>query len=178
MLDDDVEPVSQRILPFLGSVNDKNTAAAMYHLSKMAAKSAAPVTIWLNSPGGFVIDVLCLYDYIVALRDGRGIEVTTVALGEAASMASVLLQAGTRRLVGPSASILIHEVSGAAIGKTSELEDELAYTKRLQRRLLEILASRSTMTMRQIQSRWKKTDWWLNAQECVELGFADAIYLG
>jgi len=178
LLDDDVEPVAQRILPFLGPVNEKNVMAAMYHLVKMAAKNLDPITIWFNSPGGYVVDGLALYDYIVAIRDGRGIPITTVALGEAASMAGILLQAGTTRLVAPHASILIHEVSGASIGKTSELEDELAYTKRLQKRLLNILAARSTLSMAQISRRWKKTDWWLEAEEAIELGFADGVYLG
>ena len=178
LLDNDVEPVAQRILPFMGMVNEKNVMAAMYHLSKMAAKGKGPITVWFNSPGGYVVDGLALYDYMVALRDGQGIHFTTVALGEAASMAGVLLQAGTTRLVAPHAGLLIHEVSGAAIGKTSELEDEIAYTKRIQKRLLAILAERSTLTVQAIARKWKKTDWWLEAEEAVELGFADGVYFG
>lgn len=168
-------PVRRRILPFIGVVEESTVAMAMFSLSKMAARSRDPITIWFNSPGGFVVDGLALYDYIVGLRDG-GIHITTVALGEAASMAAVLLQAGTERLVGRNAHVLIHEASGSAIGKTSELEDEVAYTKRLQRRLLGILAERSTLTEAQIARKWRKTDWWLDSSEATELGFADGVY--
>lgn len=173
--DDETEPLNQRILPFLGAVNEKNVSGAMYHLTKMSRRSKDPITVWFNSPGGYVVDGLALYDFIVGIREG-GVEVNTVALGEAASMAGVLLQAGTKRYVGSNAHVLIHEVAGGMVGKVSELKDEMAYTERLQKRLLAILAERSTLTAAQIARRWKKTDWWLNAEECVDLGFADGVY--
>lgn len=173
--DDDVEPLQRRILPFLHPVNDRSVTGAMYHLHKMAAKSSDPITIWLNSPGGYVVDGLALFDYIISLRE-TGIEINTVVLGEAASMGGILLQAGTKRYVGASAHILIHEVSAGAIGKASEIEDELAYIERLQKRLVSILAERSTLSPVQIKRKWKRTDWWLDADEAIDLGFADGVY--
>ena len=93
----------------------------------------------------------------------------------AASMAGILLQSGNKRVIGQNAYILIHEVSDVAAGTTSEIEDELKLTKRLQKRLVGILAERSTMSEQQIEKKWKKNDWWLDANEAVELGFADEI---
>jgi len=130
--------------------------------------------IVFNSPGGAVIDGLALFDFIRHVRS-QGHHVTTICLGMAASMAGVLLQAGDVRAMGREAVVLIHEVSFGAGGKMSEVEDEVAFGKMLQSRLLKILAERSTLTERQIAHRWKKTDWWLASEECLELGFVDEV---
>lgn len=130
--------------------------------------------IVFNSPGGSVFHGLALYDFIDELKD-RGHTITTVARGMAASMGGILLQAGDTRIIGANAHMLIHEVSAMEAGKVSEMEEQLEFTKRLQKRCLNILASRSTMNPAQISRRWKKHDWWLDANEVVELGFADEI---
>jgi ATP-dependent Clp endopeptidase proteolytic subunit ClpP len=134
----------------------------------------APITIVFNSPGGSVLDGLALFDYLRHLRAG-GHHVTTVALGRAASMGAVLLQGGDRRIMGANAFLLVHEVSNLHSGKVSEMEDGVEFSRRLQRRLLSILANRSTLTEAQIQRRWARKEWWLDADEAVELGLADAV---
>jgi ATP-dependent Clp protease protease subunit len=93
----------------------------------------------------------------------------------AASMGGILLQAGSHRVLAPNAYMLIHEVSSLAWGGASELEDEVAFVKRLQDRILDILAERSTMTRQQIARKWKRKDWWLDAPEALRLGFVDEI---
>lgn len=133
-----------------------------------------PITIIFNSPGGAVIDGLALYDFIDDLKE-KGVQVTTIARGMAASMGGVLLQAGNKRIVGKNAHVLIHEVSKGSIGKVSEIEDDIKFAKKLQERLVDILAERSTMTTNQIKNKWKRKDWWLGADECVKFGFADEI---
>lgn len=165
----------QRVYEFSGEVTDASVSACIKTIGTWARMSSDPITVRFFSPGGRVIPGLELYDYLMHIR-GRGITVNTVALGWAASMAGVLLQAGERRYIGPSAWLLIHEVSAGAVGKLSEMEDEMEFAKRLQRRLLQILAERSTMTERQIERRWKRKDWWLDAQEAIRLGFADALW--
>lgn len=127
-----------------------------------------------NSPGGHMIDGFALFDFLLELRS-QGHVVETVALGMAASMAGVLLQAGTTRVVGPNSWMLIHEVSAGALGTTSEMEDAVNFTKRLQSQMLDLLSERATVTRATIARRWKKTDWWLNAEEMVQYGFADEI---
>jgi ATP-dependent Clp protease protease subunit len=134
-----------------------------------------PIEIVFNSPGGEVFSGLALYDYIQDLRDAKT-RVDTTALGMAASMGGVLLQAGEKRTMSRHAYMLIHEVSAGAIGNTSELEDELKFTKRLQDRLLTILAERSTLTKNQVARRWRRKDWWLDADECLRFGFCDEVH--
>jgi ATP-dependent Clp endopeptidase proteolytic subunit ClpP len=132
------------------------------------------ITIVFNSPGGGVFPGFALFDHIQALR-AKGHKVITEARGMVASMGTILLQAGDERVVGPNAHVMIHEVSAQALGKTSELEDTVQLVNRLQDKALDALGERSTMTKRQIKAKWKRKDWWLDAEEAVELGFADRI---
>lgn len=133
-----------------------------------------PFEIILNSPGGDVLHGLALYDEIVSLRD-QGHHITITVRGMAASMGGILLQAGDKRIVGKNSHVLIHEISTGAVGKLSEIEDEAKFCEQLSRQLLDILAERSTLTPAQIKRKWRKTDWWVTADEAVEYGFADEI---
>lgn len=160
---------------FHGAVGSITSSNCMESLGFWARKRPeSPITIVFNSPGGGVFEGLALFDFIKDLRN-RGHHVTTKSVGMAASMGGILLQAGDERVMGPNAYMLIHEVSSGSMGKVSEMEDALKFTTRLQGKLLDILAERSTMTVAQIKRKWTKTDWWLDAQESLELGFIDRI---
>ena len=137
----------------------------------------APMSIVFNSPGGIVFDGLALYDFIIELRQ-RNHEIETVSIGRSASMAGILLQAGSRRVVGRHSWMLIHEISSGSIGKSSKMKDDLEFTERLQEKLLDILSNRSVLSREEIAMRWEKHDWWLDAEEMVELGFADEVRTG
>ena len=133
-----------------------------------------PVTVIIDSPGGDVMGGFALFDAIMRLRR-KGHFVTTRGRGMVASMATVLLQAGDERVLDANTSFMLHEISFRTGGKLSEIEDDQIMAKRLQDRLLKILAERSTLTTGQIQRRWKKKDVWMDAEECLKLGFIDRI---
>lgn len=166
---------AQRLFSFFGDVT-KSSAAGCLHTVQQWHREAPdrPITICFNSPGGSVTDGLALYDAIKRIQD-TGLEINTESLGWAASMGGVLLQAGNTRAMGKHAYMMIHEVSNVALGNVSEIEDELKFTKRLQERLLDILAHRATIDRQQIKRNWKRKDWWLDANEALELGFIDEI---
>lgn len=128
----------------------------------------------INSPGGSVIEGMALFDYLTMLRRA-GHKITTTTLGMAASMGGILLQAGDHRVMGKEAYILIHEVAFGAGGKIGEVEDSVAFSKMIQKRILDILSSRSTMTAKQIDAKWKRKDWWLDSDEALKLGFVDEV---
>lgn len=130
------------------------------------------IEIVFNSPGGSVIDGMALWDFLTLVK-GRGHHLTTTCLGMAASMAGILLQAGDHRVIGRESYVLIHEVSFGAGGKIGEVEDEVEFVRKIQDRVLDIFAARSTLTKRQIANRWRRKDWWLDSEECLRLGFAD-----
>lgn len=133
-----------------------------------------PITIRINSPGGSVLDGFALLDTILRLRR-NGHHITTHGLGMIASMATILMQAGSERVLDKNAWFMIHEVSAGARGKASEMEDELKFINKLQDRLLDLLAERSTLTKAQIKRRWKKTDDWMSADDALALGFVDRV---
>ena len=163
----------RRTYTFYARVEEESVRACMATLSSWSSKApGAPLTIVFNSPGGAVHDGLALFDFLRHLRAG-GHHLTTIALGRAASMGAVLLQAGDRRVVGANAFLMLHEVSNGGSGKVSELEESIELSKRLQKRLLLILAERSTLSIQQISRKWTRRDWWLDAEDAVEHGFAD-----
>lgn len=145
------------------------------------------IEIIFNSPGGAVIDSLRLFDYIQQLkRDGHHIETNT--LGMAASMAGILLQAGTHRVMAKEAWVLIHEISAGAFGKTPEMEDELKFLKRVQKRILHIFREgmerahkdnpricTDPMTVKRLEKAWSRKDWWLSSDECLKYGLVDEV---
>ena len=132
------------------------------------------ITIVFNSPGGSVIDGMALFDYILQLRDA-GHKVTTRAMGYAASMAGILLQAGTVRQMGREAYVLIHEISTVTGGTMGQIEDEVTFLKMIQKRIIDIFASRSKIGREKIERGWKRKDWWLDSTEAMKLGFVDEV---
>ena len=172
---DNADASEHRILTFYGEVGAVSVAKALTELGIWARRDPTqPIKLIFNSPGGSVFDGLALFDYLLELR-ADGHEITTVGMGMAASMGGILLQAGSHRVLAPNAYMLIHEVSSLAWGGASELEDEVVFVKRLQDRILDILAERSTMTRTQIARKWKRKDWWLDAGEALRLGFVDEV---
>jgi ATP-dependent Clp protease protease subunit len=169
------EPSEAHVYTFYSSVDAESVQQCMAELGQWSRRDpGSPITVIFNSPGGSVLDGLALFDYLRRLRS-TGHFVTTMALGRAASMGAVLLQAGDHRVVGENAFLLIHEVSNHTTGKVSEMEDGVEFTRRLQKRLLAILAGRSTLTEPQIARRWTRNEWWLDAAEAVSLGLADEV---
>lgn len=160
---------------FFEPVRESSVAACIDTLGNWSRLApGANMTLILNTPGGLVKEGLALYDYLGILKLA-GHHLTVVALGRAASMGSILLQAGDRRLIGPNAFVLLHEVSAGTVGKVSEMQDSVEFSARLQNKLIKILASKSKLSEKQIRSRWKKTDYWLDAEEAVREGFADRV---
>lgn len=147
---------------------------ALDHWGRRDYDNEKPITINISSPGGSVMDGLALFDTILKLRR-QGVVVTTRAAGLVASMATILLQAGTERVADKNVQILVHEVSGGAGGKISAISDEAAFMERLNARLLAILAERSTLSARAIKSKSSRREWWIDADEALKLGFVDRV---
>jgi len=132
------------------------------------------IEIVFSSPGGSIIDGFELFDFIQYLR-GKGHHIITGSLGMAASMAGVLLQAGDVRWIGHQAWLMIHRAAFGAIGKTYEIEDEVKLVKRIEGRILDIFTSRSNLTKHKIVRNWDRKDWWIDADEAVEMGLVDEV---
>lgn len=132
------------------------------------------IEIIFNSPGGAVIDGMALYDYLQTLRR-KGHKLTTVSFGMAASMAGILLQAGDVRVIGAESYVLIHEISTMAIGKIGDLEDVVEFCKKIQRRVIDIFATRANKPASYFEKHWRRKDWWLDSSECLKIGLVDEV---
>lgn len=159
---------------FSDKVELRSVNTAMEKIGEWTRRSPdQPLGVMLNSVGGSVLDGLALYDYLRLQALDRQVNIT--ALGTAASMGSVILQAGSHRAMGRHAWMLIHEVSKGAIGNVSELKAEAEFAESLWHTLSNILAERSTLTARQVRNKAKNKDWWLDAEEALKFGFIDEI---
>jgi ATP-dependent Clp protease, protease subunit len=171
----DALAAESKVYTFYDPVKEGTVYRAIEEISTWARRDPQqPITVVFTSSGGSVLDGLAFYDFLKSIQD-RGTPVNTVALGFAASMAAVLLQSGVERSIGKNTWLLIHEVSDVVGGNMSMIEDQVEFGKRLQGKLLDILSERSTLSKKQIQTKWKKKDWWLDSTEALELGFVDRI---
>lgn len=138
-----------------------------------------PIELQINSPGGSIFDGLALVDFLRSLQKKEHF-ITTVALGMAASMGGVLLQVGDKRVIGENATLLIHQGSLGAVGDFGQVEDRVKLMEHFHERILSLFVDKAKpinprTTKAFIQKRWNRTDWWIPAQEAIDLGFADEI---
>jgi ATP-dependent Clp endopeptidase proteolytic subunit ClpP len=176
-----------RIYRFTKLVTDASATACIDTLTRWSRidetnrGKAAPcgIEIVFFSPGGSVADGMALFDTIRALsRSGHTI--TTTAIGEAASMAAILLQAGDVRRMHKGASLLIHEVSYGASGSASEVEDRVEWIKRVQGRIIDIFMDRMKGAKKKLKREafvelWKRRDWWLASEDALAYGIVDVV---
>lgn len=166
--------MADRII-FLGTEIDDTVAnviiAQLLYLSSQDPE--APITMYLNTPGGSVYDGLAIYDTMQYISN----EVQTVCTGLAASMGSVLLCAGEKgkRFALPHSRIMIHQPLGGAHGQASDIEITAKEILKLKGELYQIIADHSGKTLKQIEKDADR-DHWLTAKEAVEYGMIDDIF--
>lgn len=132
------------------------------------------IFIYINSPGGVVSSGLAIYDTMQYIS----CDIATICMGQAASMAAVLLSSGTagKRSCLPHARVMIHQPSGGSQGQATTLE---IYTKEivtLKGKLNEILAKHSKQSMKRITKDTDR-DFFMSAQESKDYGIVDNILL-
>lgn len=170
----EAELLRNRTMMFHGAVNEEICKEASQRLEYLGKTGSEPIKIILNSVGGDVYDGLLVFDTIKRLVK-EGIPVECEARGLAASMGSIILQAGTKRSATPNTRFLIHEVSSIAWGKTSDIEDEAAEIRKVNDMLKGILAERTGKTPEEIEEIWHKKDVWFSAEEARDFGLIDEI---
>lgn len=167
-----------RVYNFLGPIQLDSVRDAAKEIATWDRESKEPITLRLMSPGGEVPSGLYLYDLLSAIA-ASGTPVTTVALGNANSMAAVVLQAGGRRVIGPNSWITLHEVSVSGNPyeqmTVTQKEEQDKTIRRINSRLVKILAGRANVAEKQLALSIKKKDWTLEPEEAIRHGFADEI---
>lgn len=127
------------------------------------------LTVHLNSPGGDVFDGIAIYN---ALRSHQG-NVTTVVDSLAASIASVILQAGNTRIMMRNSQVMIHEASGVSIGNASDMLQTADLLEKVTANIADIYSQKAG-TVQEWRSAMKAETWY-SADEAVKAGLADAV---
>lgn len=133
------------------------------------------ISLYINSPGGVVTGGMAIYDTINFLS----CDVVTYCIGQAASMATVLLAAGTKgkRFALPNSRVMIHQPTGGAGGQTSDISIQAREILRWRRTLSEVIARHSSKTAEQVDSDSDR-DYYMSAQEAKDYGLVDHVIAG
>ena len=130
------------------------------------------INMYINSPGGSVYSGLGVYDTMQYVTP----DVATICIGVAASMASVLLAAGTngKRAALKHARVMMHQPSGAIGGQASDIEITVAEIKKLKSELYDVISYHSGKDVSQIEKDFDR-DHWMTAPEAKEYGLVDEV---
>ena len=128
------------------------------------------IKLRINSYGGSLFAGLAILDSIRGLHS----DVYTYVDGAAASAATIISVAGTKRYIGKNSMMLIHQLSTGNYGKYSELEDDMENNRRLMKSIKDIYKQYTKVPMKQIDEILKH-DLWFDSPKCLELGLVDAI---
>ena len=167
--------LKDRIIFLGGPIGDEAAnliIAQMLFLSNEDTKT--DIHFYINSPGGSITAGFAIYDTMQFLR----CDVATYCVGQAASMAAVLLAGGKaeKRFLLANNRILLHQplISGQLIGPATDLDIEAQEILRLRARLYEILANHTGQTTEKVEKDCDR-NLWLDAGEAIEYGLADRI---
>ena len=165
--------LKERIIFLNGPVDDG--VAALVCSQMLFLESENPnkdISMYINSPGGIVTSGLAIYDTMEYIRP----DVSTVCMGQAASMGSLLLTAGAagKRFCLPNARIMTHQPSGGFQGQASDIEIHAKEILDLRRRLNGIYEKHTCKTLKQIEKIMER-DTFMTAEDAKEFGLIDEV---
>ncbi|RCK80821.1 MAG: ATP-dependent Clp protease proteolytic subunit [Candidatus Ozemobacter sibiricus] len=130
------------------------------------------ISVYINSPGGVITAGLAIYDTMQYIKP----DVSTICIGQCASMGAVLLAAGTpgKRYALPNARIMIHQPWGGAQGQASDIEIQAAEILRNKEKLNDILAHHTGQPLKRIKKDTDR-DFFMSAQEAKAYGIIDEV---
>ncbi|MFC6315635.1 MULTISPECIES: ATP-dependent Clp endopeptidase proteolytic subunit ClpP [Lapidilactobacillus] len=165
--------LKDRIIMLSGEVNDQMANSIIAQLLFLDAQdSTKDISLYINSPGGVITSGLAIMDTMNFIKS----DVQTIAIGMAASMASVLLTAGTKgkRFALPNSTVLIHQPLGGAQGQATEIEIAAEEIIKTRKKMNQILADATGQTLETIQKDTER-DNYMTAQEALDYGLIDKI---
>lgn len=165
--------LEERIIFLAGPVTDMNANVVIAQMLYLASKDPKrDIKLYINSPGGSVTAGLAIYDTMQYLK----CPVSTICIGLTASMAAVILAAGTKgkRFSLPNAEILLHQVAGGMQGQATDIEITAKQIIHMKQKLNKIL---SVHTGQSISKMEKDTDrdFYLTAEEAKKYGLIDEV---
>ena len=165
--------LKERIIFLVGPVNDGVASLISAQLLFLESENPSKdIAVYINSPGGMVTSGLAIYDTMQYIRP----DVSTVCIGLAASMGSLLLTAGAKgmRFALPNARILVHQPSGGFQGQASDIERHAEDIIKMKRRLNEIYVKHTGQNMETIE-RTLDRDYFMTSAEAKDFGLIDKV---
>ena len=165
--------LSNRIVFLVGPVEDQVASLAIAQLLYLASENAeADIHLYINSPGGAVSSGLSIYDTMQLVN----CDIATWCIGQAASMGSFLLAAGTKgkRYALPNSRMMLHQPSGGSRGVAADIEIQAREILSMREQLNEILAKHTGQTVERISADTDR-DHWMSPEDAVKYGLVDTV---
>lgn len=166
--------LKERLIFITGPIDD--TTASLVCAQLLFLESENPkkdIAIYINSPGGYVTAGLAIYDTMQYIR----CPISTVCIGQAASMGSLLLAAGDKgnRIALPNARVMVHQPSGGYRGVASDIERHAEEIIDLKKRLNDIYVTHTGQDYATIEKKLDR-DTFMTAEDAKEFGIIDTVY--
>ncbi len=164
----------ERIIFITGEVEDHMASVIVAQLLFLESENPSKdISMYINSPGGVVTAGMAIHDTMQYIRP----RVSTVCIGQAASMGSFLLAAGEpgMRIALPNSRIMVHQPSGGARGMASDIEIQAREILRMRTRLNDMYAKYTGKTLDQIEKAMDR-DTFLEADEALAFGIVDKVF--
>ena len=165
--------IEQRKVFLWGAVDDKTAKDITDRLIYLEALAPGKeITFFINSPGGVVTSGMVVYDAMQMISS----PVSTVCMGMAASMGSILLSGGEKgkRFIFPHGEVMIHQPSGGGRGTSADLEIMAEQIRKTKLMGAEILAKNCGQTVEKVLRDFDR-DYWMDAKESIDYGIVDKV---
>ena len=165
--------LDEQIIFLNGEINDDTAESIIAQLIYLESKEfEGDIRIYINSPGGVITAGLAIYDTMQCIK----CNIATICVGQADSMAAILLASGTKgkRMAFPNARVMIHQPPRGAEGQASDIQIQAKEMNRAKNLLDEILVYHTGQPMEVIEKDTDR-DFFLSAEEAVEYGLIDKI---
>ena len=165
--------LKERIIMISGEVNENMASVVVSQLLYLQSESQdTPIHMYINSPGGSVVDGLAIVDTMNLIS----CPVYTYCIGQCASMGSIFLVSGEKghRYALPNSRIMIHQVSGGSQGTYEDMKRSINEAGRLNELLAGILAKGTEKSLKEIKKDMDR-DYFMGANEALEYGIVDKV---
>lgn len=165
--------LKDRVVILSGEIDDMMASSIIAQLLFLEAEDPQKdIFIYINSPGGVITSGLSIYDTMNYIKP----DISTICIGQAASMGAFLLSSGTKgkRYALPNARIMIHQPLGGARGQASDIEIQAKEILYLKNELNKILAKNTAQSIKKIQNDTDR-DFFMSAKEAKDYGIIDDV---
>jgi ATP-dependent Clp protease, protease subunit len=165
--------IEQRKVFLWGAVDDRSAKDITNRLLYLdAIDPGKEIRFYINSPGGVVTSGMVIYDTMQMISS----PVSTICMGMAASMGSVLLSGGEkgRRFIYPHGEVMIHQPSGGGQGTSADLEIMMVQMERVKTTIAKLTADNCGQPFEKVLKDFDR-DYWMDADESVKYGIVDAV---